>query len=79
MGDSLAFAQMEMITNADIILFCSVHFMCETAKILNPEKQVILPNINSGDSLETMAPKISIPDDIRIRALKPLRRMLALS
>ena len=79
MGDSLALAQQVMTTNADIILFCGVHFMYETAKILNPEKQVILPDINAGCFLEIMTPEVSIPDDIRIRALKPLERMLALN
>ena len=57
MGDSLALAQQVMTTNADIILFCGVHFMCETEKILNPEKQVILPDINAGCSLAESAPQ----------------------
>ena len=57
MGDRLALAQQTMTTNADIILFYGVHFMCETAKILNPEKQVILPDINAGCSLAESAPQ----------------------
>ena len=48
MGDSLALAQYAQKTDADVILFCGVHFMCETAKILNPTKTVILPDLASS-------------------------------
>ena len=57
MGDSLALAQHAVKTDAEVILFCGVHFMCETAKILNPGKTVILPDMNAGCSLADSAPK----------------------
>src|SRR5271155_3064242 len=55
-GDSLGLAQEAANTNADVIVFCGVHFMAETAKILNPNKIVVLPDKDAGCSLEESCP-----------------------
>lgn len=47
-GDSLYLSKKAASTNADIIVFAGVHFMAQSAKLLNPEKKVLLPNLNSG-------------------------------
>jgi quinolinate synthase len=55
-GDSLGLSQQAAKTSADVIVFAGVHFMAETAKILNPGKLVVLPDANAGCSLEESCP-----------------------
>jgi quinolinate synthase len=55
-GDSLGLAQYAQKTKADMIVFAGVHFMAETAKILNPEKKVVIPDLKAGCSLSDSAP-----------------------
>src|ERR1700748_3964847 len=55
-GDSLGLAQQAEKTTADLIVFAGVHFMAETAKILNPHKKVVLPDLKAGCSLADSAP-----------------------
>ncbi len=56
LGDSLVLAQAARETSADLIVFLGVHFMAETAKIINPSKKVILPDLKAGCSLAASAP-----------------------
>src|ERR1043165_1776073 len=59
-GDSLQLAQAAAKTKADVICFAGVHFMAETAKILNPEKIVVVPDLEAGCSLASGAPAAKV-------------------
>lgn len=72
-GDSLGLSQQAAATDADMIVFCGVHFMGETAKVLSPNKKVVIPDLNAGCSLADSAPadkfaafKAQYPDHIVI-------------
>jgi quinolinate synthase len=85
-GDSLGLAQKAEKTDADIIVFAGVHFMAETAKILNPSKKVLLPDLNAGCSLSDSAPpplfklfKDKHPDHLVITYINCSAGMKALS
>ena len=85
-GDSLGLAQAAEKTTAEIILFAGVHFMAETAKILNPDKKVIIPDLNAGCSLADSCPpkefaefKKQHPDHIVITYINCTAEIKALS
>ena len=85
-GDSLGLAQQAEKTKADIIVFAGVHFMAETAKILNPNKKVLLPDLKAGCSLSDSAPpelfkkfKEKYPDHLVITYINCSAGMKALS
>jgi quinolinate synthase len=64
-GDSLGLSQEAAATDADVILFAGVHFMGETAKILSPDKKVIIPDLNAGCSLADSAPTEQFEDFLK--------------
>lgn len=85
-GDSLGLAQKAATTDADIIVFAGVHFMAETAKILNPSKKVLIPDLKAGCSLSDSAPPLLFkafkdkhPDHIVITYINCSAGMKALS
>lgn len=85
-GDSLGLAQQAEKTSADVIVFAGVHFMGETAKILNPGKKVLLPDLKAGCSLSDSAPpdlfkkfKEKYPDHLVITYINCSAGMKALS
>lgn len=85
-GDSLGLAEAAAKTDADMIVFAGVHFMAETAKILNPNKKVVLPDLNAGCSLSDSCPpekfaefKKQHPDHIVITYINCSAGMKALS
>ncbi len=85
-GDSLGLAQQAEKTNADVILFAGVHFMAETAKILNPTKKVLIPDLKAGCSLADSCPpqrfkdfKDQHPDHIVITYINCTAEIKALS
>ena len=85
-GDSLGLSQQAASTTADVILFAGVHFMAETAKILNPDKLVLLPDLEAGCSLADSCPpqafsefKQKYPDHLVISYINCTAEIKALS
>ncbi len=85
-GDSLGLSQKAAQTEADVIVFAGVHFMAETAKILNPDKLVLLPDLNAGCSLADSCPpqefaafKAAHPDHLVISYINCSAEIKALS
>jgi len=85
-GDSLGLAQKAANTNAEMIVFAGVHFMAETAKILNPNKKVVLPDLKAGCSLADSCPpesfaafKAQHPDHIVVSYINCTAEIKALS
>ncbi len=71
-GDSLELARQAVEVDAEVIVFCGVHFMAETAKILNPEKTVLLPDLRAGCSLAESVDADSLAErKAELRALYP--------
>ncbi|HET9800285.1 MAG TPA: quinolinate synthase NadA, partial [Chthoniobacterales bacterium] len=69
-GDSLGLSYQAAKTEADVILFCGVHFMAETAKIINPNKRVILPDLEAGCSLSDSCPPDKLAEFLKKHADK---------
>src|SRR6266852_5046703 len=69
-GDSLGLSYQAAKTGADVILFCGVHFMAETAKIINPTKRVILPDLEAGCSLSESCPPEKLAEFLKRHADK---------
>ncbi len=86
LGDSLGLSQQAASTNADVIVFAGVHFMAETAKILNPDKLVLLPDRDAGCSLADSCPpaefakfKAAHPDHLVISYINCTAEIKAMS
>jgi quinolinate synthase len=69
-GDSLGLSYQAVRTDADVILFCGVHFMAETAKVINPTKRVILPDLEAGCSLSESCPPDKLAEFLKKHADK---------
>ncbi|MEC8049738.1 MAG: quinolinate synthase NadA [Myxococcota bacterium] len=86
LGDSLLLAREAQKVDADVIVLCGVHFMAETAKILNPEKTVVLPDLEAGCSLADSCPpeefaafKAKYPDHVVVSYVNTTAEIKALS
>lgn len=86
LGDSLGLSQQAASTSADVIVFAGVHFMAETAKILNPDKLVLLPDLDAGCSLADSCPpeefakfKAAYPDHLVVSYINCSAEIKAMS